>query len=77
MPGFAECNKSVLFSEMGKHLYMSVKILKLQINFRSITDHLRQNENQMWDDFYIQKAIVHHFVNSITSVLFIDYSFMR
>lgn len=26
MPGFAECNKSVLFSEMGKHLYMSVKI---------------------------------------------------
>lgn len=47
MPGFAECNKPVLFSEMGKHLYMSVKILKLQIDFRSITNHLRQNENQL------------------------------
>ena len=47
MPGFAECNKPVLFSEMGKHLYMSVKILKLQIDYRSITDHLRQNENQI------------------------------
>ena len=66
MPGFAECNKSVLFSEMASTCTWVLK-----------SDHLRQNENQIWDDFYIQKAIAHHCVNSITSVLFIDYSFMR